>query len=666
MSLPRRPPAAFWAVLALLVALFLQLALAASRNSASWDEPAHVYTGYLQWRHGLYTLNPPLARYLIAAPLAGMRIEEPSLEGGQIRDHEIKGGREFLFHNDADAILLRSRMVVVALGVLLALLVFVATRRMFGLGAGLVALGLLAFDPTLLAHSSLATTDTAQALFMFLSIYAFYRYVEQPCARRMAALGGAVGLAVATKTSAVLILPMLGLLAIGEVIWGRTADAAGGGEPRLRRAARLTLALAVAALSSVAILWAAYGFHYLPVGAGVPIEPMDAELARVPSALAAKLLGTVDRLHLLPQAYTYGFAHFLYEANAFTSYVFGTTYPHAVWFFFPVAMAVKSSLTFLALLGIAAWALVRVKMQERRGLLYLAIPAAVYMVFAMAGGMNIGVRHVLPVYVFAAAGMGGVLSLLVRRSRRWLWTIALLLLFQAVSVTRVFPSYISYANELAGGPAKVHRLLSDSSADWGQQLKSVKRYLDAHGIRECWFAYFGQSPIDYAYYGITCKPLPTGDSLYFDVPRDVPAAVDGPVLMSAAVLSGFEFGPPPLNPYEQFKDVEPVDVIDYSVFVFRGHFAIPLAAALGHVQKARALLAANDLQGALVEARQAEELAPDSATVIAMLGHVAKGHGERAAAIERYRKALRIAESVHPEFQHALIAELRKELDRER
>jgi hypothetical protein len=364
----------------------------------------------------------------------------------------------------------------------------------------------------------------------------------------MATLGGAVGLAVATKTSAVLIFPMLVPLAIGEVIWGRSPESAGEGGPRLRRALRLALALAVAGLSPVAILWAAYGFHYLPAGAGVPLESMDAELARVPSVLAAKLLGTVDRLHLLPQAYSYGFAHFLYEADAFTSYVFGTTYPHAVWFFFPVAMAVKSSLTFLALLGIAAWALVRVGLPQRRGLLYLAVPATVYMVFAMAGGMNIGVRHVLPVYVFAAAGIGGVLSVLVRRSRRWLWAIVPLLVLQAVSVTRVSPALISYGNELAGGPSSVHRLLSDSSVDWGQQLKSVKRYLAAHGIRDCWFAYFGQSSIDFAYYGIPCKPLLTADSFYFDVPRDVPAAVDGPVLMSAAVLSGFESGPPPLNP----------------------------------------------------------------------------------------------------------------------
>jgi hypothetical protein len=105
--------------------------------------------------------------------------------------------------------------------------------------------------------------------------------------------------------------------------------------------------------------------------------------------------------------------------------------------------------------------------------------------------MNIGVRHVLPIYIFLSVFIAGAAWNLIQRDRRWLYVVVVLLLFQAVSVARTFPAYVSYANEAAGGPSHVHDLLSDSSADWGQQLKSVKRYLDAHGIKDCWFAYFG-------------------------------------------------------------------------------------------------------------------------------------------------------------------------------
>src|SRR5208283_3375465 len=110
------------------------------------------------------------------------------------------------------------------------------------------------------------------------------------------------------------------------------------------------------------------------------------------------------------------------------------------------------------------------------------------------------VRHVLPVYIFLSVLIAGATWKLVQRDRRWLYAVVALLLFQAVSVVHVFPAYISYANEAAGGSSHVHDLLSDSSSDWGQQLKSVKRYLDTQGIKNCWFAYFGEGVADYGYY----------------------------------------------------------------------------------------------------------------------------------------------------------------------
>lgn len=186
-----------------------------------------------------------------------------------------------------------------------------------------------------------------------------------------------------------------------------------------------------------------------------------------------------------------------------------------------------------------------------------------------------GVRHVIPIYIFLSVLIAGAAWKLVRRDLRWRYAVVVLLLFQVVSVVHAFPAYVSYANEAAGGPSHAHDLLSDSSSDWGQQLKPVKRYLDAHGINNCWFAYFGEGVADYGYYGIPCKPLITADSLYFDAPHDVPPAIDGPVLMSAGILSGFEFGPGPLNPYQQFNQLKPAAVVDYGVFIYDGHFDIP-------------------------------------------------------------------------------------------
>jgi 4-amino-4-deoxy-L-arabinose transferase-like glycosyltransferase len=655
-----------FAVAALLAILLLQLSLMANMNSATWDEPDHIYSAYMQAMHGDYGLNPehpPLIKFLGALPLIEMELKMPPLQGRPYRLEEAAGGRDFLFGNDANTILFRVRMATSGITILLALMVFLATQEMFGAGAGLIALGLLVFDPTLLAHSALMTTDAGGAYFMFASIYAFYRYAKSPSKIRLALVGLAVGLALASKHSNVLLLPMLLLLGVGETLWPNAASIKRAPVSLGRRFMHSGVALIAIALIAVAVLWATYGFRYAARADGLQLNPlMAAQLARVPSHLEGAALALMAKLHLLPESYIYGFAHVLIQSKAFTSFLLGTIYPHPVWFYFPIAMVIKSTLSFLILFGIALWTIATGRLRAPREILYMAVPAAIYMAFAMAGGMNIGVRHVLPIYIFLTVLLGGASWKLAQKNRRWLSVVVLLLVFQATSVMHAFPAYVSYANEAAGGPAAVHNLLSDSSSDWGQQMKAVRRYTDAHGIKDCWFAYFGQGVADFSYYGIPCRPLITADSLYFDGPHDVPAAMDGPVFMSAGVLSGFEFGPGSLNPYENFKQLKPVAVVDYGVFVYDGHFNIPLAAALSHTQKAGLLLAQKDLPQALSEAQQAEALTPDSASVNAVLGKVLDASGRPQDALPFFQKALLLAQTVEPRFQQPLIEAMKKRI----
>lgn len=658
MKTPSRPRIlVYLAVAVLLAIIFLQLALMAYKNSATWDEPDHIYSAYMQAKHGDFGLNPehpPLIKYLGALPLLNMEFKMPPLQGRVYRLEEAAGGRDFLFGNDANAILWRVRMATSGITILLAFVMFLATQEFFGTGAGLIALSLIAFDPTLLAHSALMTTDAGGACFMFASIYAFYRYAKSPSYLRLAIVGLVLGLGLASKHSSVLIFPMLLLLAVVEVFSPR-AEARANTSIR-KRALHMTGALIVILFLSVAVLWASYGFRFEARVDGLALNPaMPAQLARVPSPFEGHALAVMAKLHLLPESYIYGFAHVLIQSKAFTSYLLGTIYPHPVWFYFPIAMLIKSTLTFLILFGITVWAIATKKLRPWREILYLAIPAAIYMAFAMAGGMNIGVRHVLPVYIFLSVLIAGACWKLVQSNRRWLYVVVILLVFQAVSVVHSFPAYVSYANEATGGPSNVHELLSDSSADWGQQMKAVKQYTDANGIKSCWFAYFGQGVADFSYYGIPCKPLITADSLFFDGPHDVPPSIDGPIFMSACVLSGFEFGPGALNPYEEFKQRKPAAVIDYGVFVYEGHFEIPLASALSHIQKSGLLLAQKKFPQALSEAEQAEALAPNSARVNAAMGAALEASGRSQEAIGYYQQALHLAENVDPSFQQSLI-----------
>lgn len=666
MKSANRQPLVFWAVAVLLLVIVLQLVLMARDNSATFDEPFHIYAGYLQWKHGYVLLNPPLITSFFTLPLLGMNLPEPpitsDLPGGErtYDNLEFQGGKALVFQNDTNAILFRTRMTAMVFTVVLALLVFAAARDMFGVGAGLIALGLMAFDPTLMGHSALATLDAGNACLMFWAIYAFYRYVKSPTAWRLIATGVIVGLALAAKHSAILLFPTMGVLAIIEVVWRGKLELELAAPPVRagRHALRLALALTVILAISMTILWGSYGFRYAP-GDAVPFNPpMKTQLDRVPSALEGRLLGEIDGLHLLPAPYTYAFANILRQAKSYTSYLMGVAYPHAVWFYFPITLLIKSSLTFLILLVISAGAVAIGAVRLSRGILYMGISALVFMAFAVTGGMNIGVRHILPVYVFLSVPIAGASWSLMQRNRSWIYAVVALLVFQAGSVLHAYPAYISYTNEVFGGPANSYKYVSDSSSEWGQQLNAVRRYVDARGIKNCWFAYFNQAMMDFRSFGIPCTPLLTAE---YQTP-DTPPAIDGTVLISAAVLSGFETGTGPLNPYGQFQKLKPAAVIDYGVFVYDGHFEIPLAAALRHVQKAGGLLSGKNAPDALSEARQAEALAPDSAAVNDMLGQAAEASGQPDDAARYYQKALTIAKSMQPGFQEARIADLEKRL----
>jgi tetratricopeptide (TPR) repeat protein len=277
-------------------------------------------------------------------------------------------------------------------------------------------------------------------------------------------------------------------------------------------------------------------------------------------------------------------------------------------------------------------------------------------------GMNIGVRHILVVYVFLYVLIGGAAWALARNSRKWAYAVGVLLLVHATSSAMAFPNYISYANELWGGPSQTYKYLTDSNADWGEQLKSVKQYLDRRGVKDCWFVYFAAGVAEPSYYGIPCKPLPTVNTLWLNESIEVPTSIDGPVLISASNLSGFEFGPGPLDPYGQFKLLKPTAVIDRGVFVFDGRFDLPLAAALSKVQKAQNLAQAKQLDEALREAQQAFVLAPDSVQVQLALGDILSGMGQTQQARTRYEKALELAKTIEPEFQSRSVPAIEEKL----
>src|SRR6266850_156213 len=367
-------------VIGLLTALVLQLSLSVSRESPTWDEGDHIFAGYRSLTHRDFGLNPehpPVVKMLAAAPLLSMPLKVPEVRNRFFMREAFSDGKEFLFGNDADAMMFRARMAASTLTVLLALLVFLATREFFGTSAAFIALTLIVFEPSLLAHGARVTTDAGLSCFMFATIYAFYRYVKGPSAWRLAVVGLAAGLTLAAKHTGILVFPMLALLAICEVMRGRLTEQRSSEGPigTGRYAGLLAVAVIASVLIAVGVLWASYGFRFAARPNGLQLNPGFAEWVGQLKPFEAHLVSFAARWHLLPQSYLYGLAAVRLSAESYTTFVLGTIYPHGVWFYFPVTFVIKSTLAFLVLLGISIFAIASRKLTGAREILFLTVPS---------------------------------------------------------------------------------------------------------------------------------------------------------------------------------------------------------------------------------------------------------------------------------------------------
>ena len=558
-------------VAALLGLLFCELLAVNIKTSMCWDEGHHLFDGYTILRHHDFALNPevpPFAKVVAALPLLPLHLYEPPQQGRSSQLEAYIDGRDFLFKNNADQLLLRSRMAVAGFTLILALLVFLAGKEIFDTQTGLLALSLLILDPNLLAHGALVTTDAAITCLVFASVYTWRRYTLQPSVWRLFLTAMLVGLAFATKFTGLFLVPILVLLAMAEAFQQRN----------LRLLAKRGAALSMIFCGAYTVLWSCYGFRYAARPDGLVQNPTLAsylqQYAQVGNPGSLQILA---RWHAFPEAFLWGLANTKLTEERDLSYLFGVIHRHGSWLYFPAAIAIKSTLPFLTALAVAVYVLFRTRAIRRQWLM-LMVPVTVFLGFAMHSDMNIGIRHILPIYPFLYLIGVSALVWLVRNHKGMTAGVFVLIAFQAITSFRACPAYIAYANEAWGGSNNVHRFLGDSNSDWGQQLKTAAEYLQNRHITDCWMAYTASGVVDERYYGIPCRPLPTSVNLWWiPIPMEVPPQIKGVVLISDDQLEGIDlsFGQP--NPYAQFRNLKPAVVLDGGLFVYEGEFDISLA-----------------------------------------------------------------------------------------
>ncbi|MGD0096842.1 MAG: glycosyltransferase family 39 protein [Terracidiphilus sp.] len=649
-------------VFALILVQALQTAYVVHRESLTFDEDDHMFAGYMMWHTGDYGLNPehpPLVKLLATLPLIGQNLWVPPNRNREFKAEAYLDGRDWLARNDGGSqrLVFKMRLAAGLLAIGLSLMIFLAARELFGDGAGLVALALATFDPSVVGHSALVTTDIGVSLFFLASIYGFYRYVKQPSLPRLALAGLAAGMLLATKHSGILLAPMLVLLIGWEV-----ATAAKGARARL--ALRLSGAFGAMVVVGVVVLWGFYGFRYAARPAGLALSSSLADYVAPLSHFNAAAVMTIAHLRLLPESYLMGLVDVKRMAQFYPTFAFGKVYAHGQWWYFPAIVLVKTTLGLLALVAAALFAIITGRLRKGRELAFILIPAAFYFVVAIMAGIDIGARHILPVYAFLFILAAGGVTALAASCRRWAYFGAGLVLAHIVSALMVFPNYIAYANEAAGGPKNVHNLFSDANVDWAQQLIQVKEWQDRHPGEECWFAYFAYPEIDPAVYGIHCHAMPTLDTLWLGGSDIIPPVINGNVLISAGDLSGCEWPSGRMNPYAIFEPLKPDEVIDYGVMVYRGSFQVNQAAALSRALRAWAISGEGRLPEALALAREAVIIDPNEITSQTALGDVYAAMGQKDEARKAWLAAIVSARRLEPEAQVSYIPDLEAKLKR--
>jgi hypothetical protein len=449
----------------------------AVRDSQTNDEGAHLVSGYCEWTLHDFRLDPdytPLAKLLQSLPLL---VLDPSYRPPAplwARADEFALGRDFLYRGDAPwrTMLLCARVVTVAFTAALAVLVAWWTRRRYGETAALIALLLLALDPTVLAHGHFATSDLPVTFFLFASWIAWDAWLRRPATVLLLAAGALAALAIGTKYSAVILIgvfPATWLLA----------------NPRPR--IPLWRGLACLVVAPAFVILALYGFN-------------TRSLAQDP-ILGGKVHSFLAGIPI-PGYYFFRGFQMLYRFGhgGHLTYFLGAIRSHATPLYFPLAFLVKMPLATLAICAWAAFAVFSRRAQLDRGLQSLLGTAALIFAMGIASPLDIGFRHVMPMFPFLFIFCAAVISSL--RGRARLAAAGSLVLLAAESLAYT-PNFVPFFNLAAGGDRAGHRYLLDSNLDWGQDLNRLADWSAENHPRHLCLSYFGSVDLDAYLPGVT-------------------------------------------------------------------------------------------------------------------------------------------------------------------
>lgn len=565
--------------LLLLMVLFALLVFSVALKSPTADEQNHLARGLAYLKTGDLRLSqehPPGINAWEAWPLLLDRALHLPLESPHWASGEWYGFADELLWRANDRpqeMIFATRVPVMWLTVLLGALVYRWAYELGGGVAGTIALAVLTFDPNILAHGRLTTTDMGVTCAAYAAMYTLWRALRDGNGTRWVLAGVGLGVAQLAKFSALVLVPNSVLIVTWTWVKSRRTD-----PPRrlLWWALRLACLLGLGAL----VVWAGYGWSWgeIPTLPGIR-SPAPAYWNGIQTILARTGGGS-------------------------SSFLMGQYSQQGWWTYFPVTFAIKTPLPTLALIGLAMglwgirWAANRHPQDPAEGLpdqdplgarppnslLCLLLPVLAFWAIAIGSSFNIGYRHILPSLPFLYTFAGWTVTRWARRHsgasvalhegtrargqrNGLLYLCALLTVWLAVGTVIVAPHYLSFFNEIAGGPNSGYRYLVDSNLDWGQDLPGLARYVETHDIERVYLSWFGAAHPEA--YDFSFHPLPGfwrfgGDPAAYGLNPYAPAP--GTYAISASNLQGIKLAD--RDTYAWFRERTPSANIGHSILIY--------------------------------------------------------------------------------------------------
>ncbi len=507
-------------VVLLLICHFLLGFFSMRQKSATFDEPVFMAgAAYLDLKHD-YRINPEggiIPQALSGVPLlfkSDIKIPDENVTAILEFNQQVRA-RELINKNaDYDSLLIMSRTMLLLLSCIGGLAIFLIGCRIWGRTGGVIAMTLYCLSPAVIANGRLVVADLPLAIFFMLALWSCSRLFRRiTIGNFIFAVLSVLGVILA-KMPGIVIVPVFFVMLIMSLWFNHRVEVNLLSLNRnIHRAGARLGTLCVVAFAGIlcvyVLLWGVYGFRYSmnPDGSNAK------EVALMEKSWQVQLKSCKQRDYvqfareykLLPEAYLYGMTQILIGSGPRKSYLLREVYTTGKWYYFPLVMLMKMPLPLLILLALSAVVAVKCVAGPRTGfrrkklfryaaLLYpFAGFGIFYLAVAMSKGLNIGIRHILPVYpcLFIC---GGILGLAFSRSKWMRLTVVGLLCWLAGCCLWTFPDYLSYINICWGGQRNARNLLADSAVDWGQDLPPLNQVLKRYPEQNVYLAYFGNVP----------------------------------------------------------------------------------------------------------------------------------------------------------------------------